>query len=68
MGFYLWNKGAARTSKGVLAAANNLKIPLAVIATWALLREEADHLRVLVGLGVIVGALFLADERRGESA
>ena len=66
VGFYLWNKGASRTTKGRLAAANNLKIPLAVVATWLLLREEADYLRVGLGLAIIVGALFLAEGREGH--
>lgn len=60
LGFYLWNKGAARVEPGMLAAANNLKVPLAVLVSWSVFGEEAAYLRVLVGLGVIVGALFLA--------
>lgn len=64
LGFYLWNKGAARVGAGLLAAANNLKVPLAVLVSWLVFGEEADYARVLAGLAVIVGALFLA--RRGE--
>lgn len=60
LGFYLWNKGALRVRSGVLAVANNLKIPLAVLCTWLIFSESADHLRVIVGLAVMVAALFVA--------
>lgn len=64
-GFYLWNKGAARARAGILAACNNLKIPLAVICAWLIFGEEADYLRVLVGLVAVVAALFLAGDSSG---
>ena len=61
LGFYLWNKGAARTSSGLLAVANNLKFPLAVLVSWVVFGEQADYLRVMLGLALIVGAVFLAE-------
>ena len=67
LGFYLWNKGAVRVRSGVLAAANNLKIPLAVLCTWLIFSESADHVRVIAGLAFIVAALFVAG-RDPESA
>jgi drug/metabolite transporter (DMT)-like permease len=67
-GFYLWNRGAARTSPGVLAGANNLKVPLAVLVSWAVFGEEADYLRAGLGLLVIVAALFLAGRRPADPA
>lgn len=66
LGFYWWNKGAARVSSGVLGAANNLKVPLAVVVSWLVFGEEAAYWRVLIGLGVIVAALFLARTRRAD--
>lgn len=60
LGFYLWNKGAAQVTAGVLAGANNLKVPLAVLVSWLVFGEEAAYGRVLVGLVVIVAALFWA--------
>jgi drug/metabolite transporter (DMT)-like permease len=60
LGFYLWNKGAAQVTAGVLAAANNLKVPLAVLVSWLVFGEEAAYGRVLAGLVVIVAALFWA--------
>jgi drug/metabolite transporter (DMT)-like permease len=65
VGFYLWNKGAARVTAGVLAAANNLKVPLGVLAAWFVFGESVDApLRVVGGLVVIGLALGLAVERR----
>ena len=47
VGFWLWNKGAARTSAARLAVANNLKVPLAVLelkqGLGRLLRSSADR-------------------------
>ncbi len=60
LGFYLWNKGAARTGAGVLAAANNLKVPLGVAVSWLVFGENADYLRAVLGLAVILAALRLA--------
>jgi drug/metabolite transporter (DMT)-like permease len=68
VGFYLWNRGAARCSSGFMAAANNLKIPLAIVVAWTLFGETADYARALVGLAVVVLALFLADAREDQSA
>ena len=59
-GFYLWNKGAIRVNAGILAVGNNLKVPLAILVSWFVFGEEADYLRVLVGLALILIALFWA--------
>ncbi len=68
VGFYLWNRGAARTGPGVLAGANNLKVPLAVLVSWAVFGETADYWRASLGLVVIVVALFLAGRRAADPA
>ncbi|MFO7655380.1 MAG: EamA family transporter [Candidatus Krumholzibacteriia bacterium] len=64
VGFYLWNRGAARTSAGILAVSNNLKVPLAVGVAWLVFGESADHVRVLGGLSLLVAALFVAGRER----
>jgi len=64
LGFYLWNLGAARVQPGYLASINNLKVPLAVIVSWTLFGEEADYVRFLVGLILVVAALFVAGPPR----
>ena len=66
-GFYLWNRGAARTGTGRLAAANNLKVPLAVLVSWLVFGETADYGRVLAGLAVVTAALFVTGRRPGEA-
>lgn len=66
LGFYLWNKGAARTKAGVLGAANNLKVPLAVVVAWTVFGEEASYLRAALGLGLLLTALWLAGAWRSR--
>jgi drug/metabolite transporter (DMT)-like permease len=66
LGFYLWNKGATRVGAGLLATANNLKVPLAVLVSWLVFGEEAAYGRVMIGLVVILGALFLARQTKGR--
>jgi drug/metabolite transporter (DMT)-like permease len=63
LGFWLWNKGAARTGPGRLAVANNLKVPLAVLVAWLVFGEDAAHGRALAGLAVVLVALSLAGPR-----
>jgi drug/metabolite transporter (DMT)-like permease len=63
LGFYLWNKGAARVPAGALAVCNNLKIPLAVLVAWLVFGEQAAYARLLAGLAIIVAALFVANGR-----
>ena len=67
LGFYLWNRGAARTAPGVLAAANNLKVPLAVLVSWLVFGEGAAEPRALAGMALLVAALVLADRTGGRA-
>ena len=67
LGFYLWNRGAARAGAGVLAVANNLKIPLAVLCSWLVFREQADYPRVMAGLAIVVAALFVAGSEKPDN-
>ena len=68
LGFYLWNRGAARTSAGVLAVANNLKVPLAVLVSWTVFGESAHFLQVAASLAImVVGLALLAPQRTKRS-
>lgn len=67
LGFYLWNKGAARTSSALLAAANNLKIPLAVLVSWLVFGEDAPYLRALAGMALITAGLILVQPKRNRA-
>ncbi|MBU0743506.1 EamA family transporter, partial [bacterium] len=62
--FYLWNRGAGRVGAGILAAANNLKIPLAVLAAWAIFGEQIRPLPAVGGLIAVTSALLVADKGR----
>jgi len=57
--FFLWNKGARKVNEGVLAVMNNLKIPVAVVASLLILRETTDYTRLLIGCGLFAAALWV---------
>jgi drug/metabolite transporter (DMT)-like permease len=61
LGFFLWNHGAARTSAGVLAVLNNLKIPLMVACSLLVFGEQTNIARLLLGGGLILAATVFAD-------
>ncbi len=62
IGFYCWNKGASRVSALQLAIMNNGYVPLAVLFAVLIFGESADWLRLLIGSGLLVSALWLADK------
>lgn len=57
LGFFLFNAGARRTDIGTLAVFNNLKIPLAILASGLVFREAVDWPRLAAGGGIIACAL-----------
>jgi drug/metabolite transporter (DMT)-like permease len=59
LGFFLFNAGARRTDIGTLAVFNNLKIPLAILASGLVFREAVDWPRLALGVAVIACALGL---------
>ena len=59
LGFFLFNAGARRTDLGTLAIFNNMKIPLAILASGLVFHESVDWLRLAVGGAVIACALGL---------
>lgn len=61
-GFYLWNRGAARTAPALLAVANNLKVPLAVLVSWFIFGEARPAGAALGGLGLLLVALVVAGD------
>jgi drug/metabolite transporter (DMT)-like permease len=68
LGFWAWNRGAARVAPASLAAANNLKIPLAVLVSWTVFGEVAAYGRALGGLAVVVAVLFWLDRTGTKGA
>jgi drug/metabolite transporter (DMT)-like permease len=59
VGFFLWNSGARKVNEGVLAIMNNMKIPVAVIASVIFLGEEVNWQRLLAGCALIAAALYM---------
>jgi carboxylate/amino acid/amine transporter len=57
--FFLWNKGSRRVSEGTLAIMNNMKIPVAVVASLAILGETTEYSRLFAGCALIFAALLL---------
>jgi drug/metabolite transporter (DMT)-like permease len=59
LGFFLFNAGARRTDIGTLAIFNNMKIPLAILASGLVFREVVDWPRLAVGGAILACALAL---------
>lgn len=57
--FFLWNSGARKVNEGILAIMNNMKIPVAVIASVVLLGERINWARFLAGCILIAASLYL---------
>ena len=71
LGFFLWNKGATKTTPGILAAFNNAVVPLAMLFSLFIFGEiyqiKLDQLiRLTVGGIFIASAVFFA-ARSNES-
>ena len=66
IGFFLWNKGATLSNAGTLAVFNNLKIPLAVFCAILFFGESTDIPRLILGGGIMIFALVLAERKSGR--
>ena len=67
LGFFLFNAGARRTDIGTLAIFNNMKIPLAILASGLVFHEAVDWPRLALGGAVIACALGLNGLARTHS-
>ncbi|MCD4820309.1 MAG: EamA family transporter [Candidatus Cloacimonetes bacterium] len=61
--FFLWNFGAKKVKIGSLAVMNNLKIPLAVACSLIFFGEDANIIRLFIGGGIILLALFFKPQK-----
>jgi drug/metabolite transporter (DMT)-like permease len=72
IGFFLWNKGAAQSSPGVLAACNNVVVPLAVICSLFLFGEiqhSSSETLIRLSLGAIcIGSAVYLGRRKNPTA
>ena len=67
LGFFLWNAGATRVQPATLAVFNNLKIPVAILISITVFREQPDYATLLPGMGVLLLALAWAEWARQKS-
>lgn len=65
IGFFLFNAGARRTDVGTLAIFNNVKVPLAVLASVLIFGDPVNWPRLLIG-GAIIGAALVLNENSGR--
>jgi drug/metabolite transporter (DMT)-like permease len=62
LGFYWWNRGAALVSNtGLLAAFNNLSIPLGVLVSVTVFQESTNGVRLAIGSVLLVAALLISN-------
>jgi drug/metabolite transporter (DMT)-like permease len=68
LGFFWWNKGAAKVKAETLAVMNNLKIPFAVVVSLLIFGELGTlrPLPFLAGSAFLALALFLAQKRNAH--
>jgi drug/metabolite transporter (DMT)-like permease len=71
LGFFLWNKGAAQSNPGTLAAFNNAVVPLAVLFSLFIFGEihavSAEALlRLAIGGSLIALAVTLATQKKSS--
>jgi carboxylate/amino acid/amine transporter len=62
LGYFAWNKGATMVDIGTLAVANNLLIPAGIIVNVLFWNRDADILRLSIGGGIILLALWINDK------
>lgn len=66
IGFFLWNVGARRVDGGTLAVMNNAKIPLAVLVSLWVFREDAQRLRLVAG-ALVIALCVILNRRQSHS-
>ena len=69
LGFFLWNKGAAKSSPGTLAVFNNAVVPLAVLCSLFVFGESQsidmeNGIRLALGSTLILGALVVSQRSK----
>ncbi|WP_133011968.1 carboxylate/amino acid/amine transporter [Marinomonas flavescens] len=62
LGYFAWNRGATLVNIGTLAIANNLLIPAGILVNVLFWNRDADILRLAIGGGIILLALWVNDK------
>ncbi|MBS3756591.1 MAG: EamA family transporter, partial [Desulfobacterales bacterium] len=63
VGYFLWNKGATMVNPGALAIMNNALVPAGLLVNLLIWNREVALLRLLIGGGVILFALWFNQSR-----
>lgn len=61
LGYFMWNYGATKVNTGQLATMNNVLIPAGLLVNLVIWNHSTDLLRLLLGSGVILMALWLVE-------
>lgn len=64
LGYFLWNLGATKVNSGQLATMNNALIPAGLFVNLLLWNRDTDLLRLSVGAGIMLLALWLVSYQR----
>jgi drug/metabolite transporter (DMT)-like permease len=72
LGFFLWNKGAALSNPGTLAAFNNAVVPLAVLSSLFVFGEIDNSntetlVRLAIGAALIAAAVMIGQRKAPEA-
>lgn len=58
LGYFMWNKGACQVNAGILAAMNNVLIPLGLLVNLLIWNRDTDLLPLTLGGGMIFVSLI----------
>ena len=64
--FFLWNLGVRRVPAARMAVMNDLKIPLGVLASVFIFKEQPSWPRLMVGGILLVAAMWLGGAKHGQ--
>lgn len=68
LGFFLWNYGATKVNTGTLAAFNNAKVPLGVLCSVLIFREDPQSVpRLVASLGILIAAVLVAEWKPADA-
>lgn len=66
--FFWWNKAAKTTNAGTLAVFNNTKIPLGILVSLVVFKEQANIPSLLLSGSVMAAAIFLSEKHTKKHA
>jgi len=61
--FFMWNFGAKHVHAGSLGIMNNIKVPLAILASIIVFKEQTNLVRLTIGGGLIIWAIWKNEKR-----